>query len=63
MPMQELHFQNEMPTKAAQNLHNQIQLNACSMRRSMSINMASKVNTAISASAEIKTKMLPARKI
>ncbi len=29
----------------------------------MSINMASKVNTAISASAEIKTKMLPARKI
>jgi hypothetical protein len=37
MPMQELHYQNEMPTKAAQNLHNQIELNACSIRHIMSI--------------------------
>jgi uncharacterized protein (DUF342 family) len=37
MPIQELHYQNEMPTKTAQNLHNQIELNACSIRHIMSI--------------------------
>jgi hypothetical protein len=61
MPKQELHYQNEMPTKTAQNLHNQIQLNTCSMRSSMSIKIATEVNTTISASAEIKTKMPVAR--